>query len=460
MKKNLIKVFSLGVLALTLVACGSNNESGKGTVDEKADKGLEVLGDKITFDPNKLINDGKPIDLEYWTWGDNDPVITMAKEYEKIYPNVKIKTVVQPWDDMWKKLPLSLKGKDGPSVFNVHNSQHSILYPYMASYDIPIDDLKADFTNVDSHIINEKIYYIDTAVNTGNIYYNKALWKEANLTEKDIPKTWDDFRKVAKKLTKIENDKIIQAGFNYNGAAGYNAMILGLNYQKGELLFKDDKTTVNFDTNTTKENTQFLIDLYEKDRVGSKDFGDDATMSFGNGQSAMVYRWGWMAGELDNKYPDIDYGVFPTPTPSEEEPFAYDRYNGESSPGINKNQTKDKQAVAQDFIRFVLANDEYSKKMAIINASFPTKKSLSNNEEILSHPVLKEIGPRMDRLIWPGAFPSTIETTGEQVIQNIVFNGQKIEEAIKNGQSVMEKDMKGSDFTSLEDTYQFFNEIK
>lgn len=460
MKKSFLKVMGLSFLVLTLGACGSSNKSSVGVEDKKADKGLEILGDKVSFDPNKLINDGKPIDLEYWTWGDNDPVISMAKEYEKIYPNVTIKTVVQPWDDMWKKIPLSLKGKDGPSVFNIHNSQHSILSPYMAPYDISTEDLKADFTNVDSHIIDGKVYYIDTAVNTGNIYYNKALWKEAGLTENDIPKTWDDFREVAKKMTKTENDKIVQAGFNYNGAGGYNAMILGLNYQKGELLFKDDKTTVNFDNEATRENTKFLIDLYEKDKVGSKDFGDDATMSFGNGQSAMVYRWGWMAGELDNKYPDIDYGIFPTPTPSEEIPFAYDRYNGESSPGVNKNQTSERQAVAQDFIRFVLANDEYSKKMAVTNASFPTKKSLATDEDILSHPVLKEIGPRMDRLIWPGAFPSTIETTGEQVIQNIIFNDQDLNKAITDGQTSMEKDMNGSDFVSLEDTYQFFKEAK
>lgn len=175
MKKGFLKALGISFLVLTLGACGSSNGSSKGVEDKKADKGLEVIGDAVSFDPNKLINDGKPIDLEYWTWVENDPVISMAKEYEKIYPNVKIKTVVQPWDDMWKKIPLALKGKDGPSVFNVHNSQHSILFPYMAPYEIKSEDLKTDFTNVDSHIIDGKIYYIDTAVNTGNIYYNKAL---------------------------------------------------------------------------------------------------------------------------------------------------------------------------------------------------------------------------------------------------------------------------------------------
>ena len=39
---------------------------------------------------------------------------------------------------------------------------------------------------------------------------------------------------------------------------------------------------------------QFLKDLYDKYKVGSVDFGNDYTQSFGNGQSAMIYAWGHM----------------------------------------------------------------------------------------------------------------------------------------------------------------------
>ena len=61
---------------------------------------------------------------------------------------------------------------------------------------------------------------------------------------------------------------------------------------------------------------QFLKDLYDKYKVGSVDFGNDYTQSFGNGQSAMIYAWGHMEGTLKEKYPDIDYGVFaPQPSP-------------------------------------------------------------------------------------------------------------------------------------------------
>lgn len=460
MKKKLLgMVFSVVALG-TLVGCSASGGSkSKGTIDENADKGLEVLGDTITYDPNQLVNEGKPIELEYWTWGENDPVISMTKAYSEIYPNITIKPVIQPWDDFWTKLPLSLKGKNGPAIFNIHNSKHDLIIPYLEAYNISNEDLKADFTSVDPHVIDGKVYYTDSVINTGNMYYNKDLWAEAGLTDADIPQTWDEFREVAKKLTKMDNGKITQAGFNYNGET-YSALYQGLNYQKGELLFTDDGKVANYNNPTTVENTQFMVDLYEVDKVGSKDFGDDSTMSFGNGQSAIVYKWGWMVGELANKYPDINYGVFATPTPTKDVPFAYDRFNGESTPGINKNQSEDQRNVAQDFIRFCLANDEYSKSAALSMASFPTKRSLASDKDILSDPVLSVLAPRVERLIWPGSFPSTVETSAKQTMEDILFNQKGIEESIKEGQERMDQDMKNSDFVSLEPSYQFFDELK
>lgn len=458
-KSKMLVMLATFLMAGGLAACGNGSQGGSagGTTDTKEDKGMEVLGDQVKFDPNKLVNDGKPIDIEYWTWNEGDPAITMAKEYEKIYPNVSIKVVNHPWEDYWTKLPLALKGKNGPAVFNIHNSQHDLLIPYLQPYDIDLEDLKADFTSVDPHVIDDKVYYIDSMINTGNIYYNKKLWAEAGLTDQDIPKTWDQFREVAKKLTKKDGDKITQAGFNWNGET-YSAIYQGLNYQKGELLFKDDGKVANYDNDTTKENLQFLLDLYEKDQVGSKDFGADSSQSFGNGQSAMVYKWGFYLNELNTNYPDIEFGVFATPTPDESVPMAYDRYNGESTPGINKNQTEEQQAVAQDFLRYCLANDEYSKAGALSLASFPTKKSLADNAEILDNPILKVIAPRVDRLIWPGPFPATIETTGTKTMEDVLFNGKDLDGALKSGQQQMEKDMRDTDFVSLENTYKFIDE--
>ena len=256
-----------------------------------------------------------------------------------------------------------------------------------------------------------------------------------------------------------DGSKMTQAGFNFNGDA-YSAIYQGLNYQKGELLFSEDGKKANYNNDVTKENMQFLKDLYDKYKVGSVDFGNDYTQSFGNGQSAMIYAWGHMEGTLKEKYPDIDYGVFATPTFSEDTPFAYDRYNGESTPGVNKNQSKEQQAVAQDFIKYLLANDDYIREAVSELNSFPAKTSLQNDKDILSKPVMAAIQPRVDRLIWPGPAPSTVESSGTTAFQNVFQNGMSIDKALKEAQNQMDTDMKSSDFTSMESKYAYFDEHK
>ena len=70
------KGIAVAVAALSIVglaACGNSN-AASGTADTKADKGLDVIGNTITYDPNHLVNDGKPIQLEYWSWGLHEDV--------------------------------------------------------------------------------------------------------------------------------------------------------------------------------------------------------------------------------------------------------------------------------------------------------------------------------------------------------------------------------------------------
>ena len=413
----------------------------------------------VQFDPNKVINDGKPIEIEFWAWQATAEFQAFLDEYTKIHPNVTFVVKQEGWNDYWTKLPLALQSGSGPAMFNIHNSQHDNLINYLAPYNIAVEDLQNDFIGVDAHVIDGKIYYIDYGIMTGGIFYNKKMWQDAGLTDADIPKTWEQLREVAKKLTKTDaNGNIIQAGFDFNKQ--FDAMWQGLNYQRGELLFKDDKKTVNFNNEATAKNVRFLVELYEVDKVGSKDFGTQATDDFGQGMAAMIYNWGWFANSLTANYPDIEWGYFRVPTFEESVPFAYDRYNGESTMGINKNASPEAQAVVQDVIRFYLTNDDIVRASALMYGCVPAKKSLMNDEAVQNHPVAKELASIVDRLIWPGTFPSTVETTAEQVMDDMLYNGVEIAAALQNGQETMERDMKGSSFVSVEDKYAHFSEKK
>lgn len=454
MKKRMIAAMMAATLAVTgLTGCGGSSDNKAADDTAKVEVPTEPFGDTIKYDPTVEINDGKDISVELWEWGSDDLFQQVIDGYTAIHPNVSIKLVNNPWEDYWTKLPLALDGENGPAIFNIHNSYHENLINYLAPLDIPVEDLQADFTGVDAHVIDGNVYYIDYGMMTGSVYYNKAMWEAAGLTEADIPKTWDEMREVAKKLTIKDGDKLIQAGLNFNDDFHQN-YLLGLNYQLGENLFLEDGKTPNVNSDAMKQIMQILVDMYEVDGVGSKDFGEKGSDSFGQGQSAMVIQWGHYYNTLKTTWSNIDFGVFEIPT-FDGNPYAYNRYNGESTFGVNKNAPADQQAVAQDFIKYFLANDDAQIAFNLAMSTFPAKKSLADNEQILANPSLKVLSEHIDHYIWPGPMPATVETSLKKAGEDIFFNGVDIDTALNEAQENIIKDMKNSSFVSVENLYAY-----
>ena len=203
-----------------------------------------------------------------------------------------------------------------------------------------------------------------------------------------------------------------------------------------------------------KQVMQMLVDMYEVDGVGSKDFGEKGADSFGQGQSAMVLQWGHYYNTLQTTWSNINFGVFEIPT-FDGNPYAYNRYNGESTFGVNKNAPADQQAVAQDFVKYFLANDEVQIAFNLAMSTFPAKKSLADNEQILANPSLAVLAEHIDHYIWPGPMPSTMETSLKKAGQDIFFNGVDIDTALNEAQENIIRDMENSTFTSVENLYKY-----
>lgn len=437
--------------ALALTSCGS---SGPEELAE-APSGHPVQGATLTYDPNHFVNDGQPITLEWWIWDGEEMFQAFADAYTAIHTNVEIKVVNQPWDDYWTKLPLELRDHGNPAIFNIHNSYHDNLAPYLEPYDVDLDALRADYTGVDAHVIDENVYYVDYGLMTGVIYYNKQLWEEAGLTEGDVPETWDELREVAKRLTIAEGGEITQAGFNFNSQ--FNAFSPGLPYQHGQHLFAEDQTTPTFATDAMADVIDLFSKFYDEDRVGSKDFGTDSEQSFGQGQSAMVYSWTHMGGTLASDFPDIEYGTFRTPTPEAgTEPYAFDRYNGESTIGISANAEDATKAVAQDFLAFFLTSAEQQKALCLNYHVFPMYTVVAEDPEITADEQLSSLADGIERYIWPGPMPSTIETNCTAMWEDILYNGVDPSTAMTSAQAAIETDLGSANFTAVEDLYEYY----
>lgn len=448
MKRNLSRLIST-VLALVMLF----------TVASASAEASAILGSKIQYDTSKAINNGEDIEIEFWYWtGASELFKSVVNQYTAIHPNVKITLVENPYDDYWTKLPLALQGSNGPAIFNVHNSYHENLINYLAPYDIPVEDLEEDFVGVSAHVIDGKVYYTDYGMMTATMYYNKAMWSAAGLTEADIPTTWDQFREVAKKLTiRDEKGDLIQAGFSFNGGA--QGDVLGMQYQYGQNLFTEDGK-VTFNNDAIKTVVQRMKDIYEVDGSGDYNFGNNSGDNFGQGMIAMYLGWGFMHGLFQALWPETEFGSFEIPTPTEDVPYAYHRYNGESTFGINKNAPADQQAVAQDIVRFFLANDQLQKEFVLANSIFPAKKSLANDSDILSVSSIAVLANHIDRYIWPGPMPSAVENNMKIALENIFYNGEDVEAALQNAEDACNEELASSEFVPVESSYAHADEAK
>src|SRR5690606_17594745 len=113
------------------------------------------------------------------------------------------------------------------------------LIPHLEPYPLdqfPLDVLDRDFRQIRSHVVDGRLYFIDTGLMTSAIFYNKDHWAEAGLGEEDFPRTWAELRELAGKLTvRDEEGRILRAGFNPNNI-GF-ALLTALNLQQGMPMF-------------------------------------------------------------------------------------------------------------------------------------------------------------------------------------------------------------------------------
>jgi len=437
------------------VACNSSDNGAAKTEPARHD----LIGTNLVYDASVPVNDGKPISITFWTQVDQEEIYRdMIAAYTRIHPNVNVEIVSGSFNDHFNRLQIALQSGIGPDMFHMHNQYSETLIPHMAPYPndiLPLDALEKDFRQVQSHILDGKVYFIDTGLMTSCIYYNRKDWQAAGLAEGDIPKTWTELREVARKLTAYNGSgKILRSGFNPNGIAF--ALFCAINLQRGQRLFAsaDDKRPL-VATSFSAETLGFIRDLYARDRVADVSF-PEFHESFGRGESSMIYAWGWTNNWLRKNYPDLDFGTFPTPTWDKGIPPAYDRNNGESSMGVSAYARKDRQTVAFDMIKFFLANDGYLMRISLEFGVAPSKRSLDGAPALAKDPLMVNFNKILDRTVWPGALPSFYEEIlNDKLIDPVIIDGKSVSSALAATQAFLNPMFGTNSFQSRESQYRF-----
>ncbi|PLT28600.1 ABC transporter substrate-binding protein [Peribacillus deserti] len=254
----------------------------------------------------------KKVEVSLAGWGGNPTEEKLLKQtlsdFEAKHPNidVKLEIITEQYMDVMKT---RLIGGKGPDVFYLDAFEA----PGLIETGViePLDEyVKKDFDVEDfekplleSFQVDGKTYGFPKDYSTLALFYNKKMLQDAGV---EVPKTWDEFREAAKKLTK---DKV----YGY-GVAPELARMFWLAQSKGGDVVKDGKA--NFATKEVEEAIKPIIDMHNVDKsaVEPKEVGVTwGGEIFGQQKAAMVIEGNWAIPYLKDTFPDVDYGTAEIP---------------------------------------------------------------------------------------------------------------------------------------------------
>lgn len=279
--------------ALALTACGGSgfeDSSGGGGGSEEASSGGPI---------SVLIGSSGAAETE--------AVTEAVKEWSD---ESGVKAEVQVASDLNQQLSQGFASGEPADVFYLSTDQfvgyasNGSLEPYaedLENADKFYEGLREAFTYED------QFYCAPKDFSTLALVINTEMWKDAGLTDADIPTTWDELRAVSEKLT---TDKTMGLAFSpeYQRVGAFFA-------QAGGGLVSDDGTEATVNSAANVEALSYVKSMM-KDGIAaySSDLGAGwGGEAFGKGMAAMTIEGNWIAGAMSNDFPKVDYQVAELP---------------------------------------------------------------------------------------------------------------------------------------------------
>lgn len=236
----------------------------------------------------------------------------IQKDFEAANPDIKIKFTYIPFNELLSRTmqmaavhkPPAISCIDNPDVRHVAKS--GVLKDISASvakfptWQDTYPGPKASVTE------GTKVYGVPIGSNSLALFYNKKMLTDAGVT--DPPKTWDELKEVAGKLTKPPVYGLALSAPNDEQST----------WQFEPFLWTNGGSLLDLTADPAKQALQLWVDLLKSGSV-SKDCVNWSQPEEGDqfigGQAAMMVMGPWMLGQVHKS--GIDFGVAPMPVPKE-----------------------------------------------------------------------------------------------------------------------------------------------
>ncbi|GGO43112.1 hypothetical protein GCM10012287_05480 [Streptomyces daqingensis] len=328
-RRSAVAVTACAVLAATTTACSSGFDKNENGPEQDTGKGqslrvlVAVSGDAETKAVKKA---------------------TAAWEKKSGH-----KVTVQLAKDIDQQLAQAFAGNRPPDAFYVNSDQFAnyakggSLYAYGEKVPDKEDfapQLRKAFTHKGELVCLPKDF------STLGLVVNTEKWKEAGLSEKDYPDTWDELEKTAAKLTKGKTAGLVTTN-------EYQRLGVFMK-QAGGWITDSSESKMTADSKENAEGLGFAKKLL---RSGSMKYAKQvdtgwAGEALGKGRAAMIIEGNWLAGAMKQDFPDVDYKVLPLP----EGPAGKGTLAFSNCWGVAKESTHQKAAV--DLVRHLTSAKE------------------------------------------------------------------------------------------------------
>ncbi len=248
----------------------------------------------------------KPIELVHWSWlvaSDGEVWQKMIDAFNAANKDIQIRMEIVPDDQISQKVLGSVAAGQAPDFgWNTGGLQAQWANDGVI---IPLDDLAAktgldmtDFSDTSlkaSRVprMNNKLFMIPMDAMCEAVEINTDHAKEAGLDINNPPKNGDELLAWAKAMTKMKDGKVDRSGIMMTGSGVQPTVTWGMvAEQMGFKRASDDLKTACVNPDKGKEAMQWVLDLFDKHQVSTRDV-TDRYKAFGNGQGSMFWTGPW-----------------------------------------------------------------------------------------------------------------------------------------------------------------------
>ncbi|NIM93344.1 MAG: extracellular solute-binding protein [Anaerolineales bacterium] len=386
--------------------------------------------------------------LDVWDWeypARENLVNELIVDWQAMHPDIPINYLPLPWADIETKILAVGTAGDAPPISDVYYGwrydlqRAEVIAPYPEDFVDWEERISTPFMKDDEGRIRAfpSGWFVDM------IYYNTELFEQEGLTGEDIPKSWDDFFKLADQLTQRDaGGTVLVAGCGMNDYWQHEYLWQDLIYQLGGWMYNEDGTEALWEEDPSVEALQFIQDWYFKHNIDSRDL-PEGYGSFCNDLAVMFLGSGWNHGFFMADFPDMEgrWDTAPLPTFTGEPLPSYGIASPEENFQVFSQHPADIQEASFAFINHLMVGEDRDVRWTVAQGSAPDAKGMLDDPRILEIPGVRSQAETMEYRVCFGERPIEAEKYWRTMFDEVTLEEGDVREALHTATHAINEDL-------------------